>query len=169
MKNLTANLMLQALASLDQKIPQDVTLILGGGGALILAHGLTLATADLDAVPQRFEISELDPHVKAVAGELNIATDWLNPYYSTFMHTLPSDYGSRLITVFEGRHLKVLALGKEEMLIMKCFAGRKKDVSHARELLKKGVNLVLVEKHIESLLKKNLPGAEQALDFLDEL
>ncbi len=177
--NLTAQLMLSALGRLDLLLsqtprysdasPGEVALIVGGGGAMILAHGFALATSDVDAVPRGMDLSQLDPLIKQVAAELSLEPDWLNPYFSTFAHTLPQDYGSRLIVVFSGKVLKAEALGKEEMLIMKCFAHRQKDVGHAKALIKKGANLPSVENHIESLLKKGIPGSQAALDFLDDV
>ena len=172
---LTADLMKSALTSLDILLnqekdnPADVTLIIGGGGAMLLAHHFTLATSDIDAVPRGIEMSQLDPFIKRVAMELGLAPDWLNPYFATFSHTLPSDYGTRLIPVFQGKRIKALALGKEEMLIMKCFAHRQKDVGHAKALIKAGADHAKVGDHIESLLKKKIPGAQQALDFLDDV
>ena len=68
-----------------------------------------------------------------------------------------------------GQNLKVLALGKDEMLIMKCFAHRLKDEGHAKALIKKGARVEFVESHIEKLLEKRIPLAQEALDFLDEL
>ncbi len=168
-KNLTREIMLTALTHLDALIAQEVTLIVGGGSAMILAHGFALGTSDVDAVPKGMDLATLDGFVKQIAQELSLAPDWLNPYYSTFAHTLPSDYGNRLIEIFSGQRLKALALGKEEMLIMKCFAHRQKDVAHARALIKKGVNVKRVEDHIEKLREKGIPGAGAALDFLDDV
>ncbi len=167
--NLNRQMMLNSLERLDQLVPSELTLIVGGGCAMILAHGLALATTDIDAVPRGMDLTEFDPYIKQVARELSIAPDWLNPYYATFAHTLPSDYGSRLIEVFKGQKIQALALGLEEMLIMKCFAHRQKDVSHAKALLKKGANVAAVEKQIMSLEKKGIPGAREALDFLDDI
>jgi hypothetical protein len=45
------------------------------------------------------------------------------------------------------------------MLIMKCFAHREKDLGHARALLKKGVDLKLVERAIEEARDRGLRGA----------
>jgi hypothetical protein len=167
--SLSKTMMIRALNVLDEKLDQDVRLIVGGGGALILAHGLDLATHDIDAVPRGMDMSVIDPKIKEVALDLGITGEWLNPYFSTFAHTLPADYETRLIEVFKGQRLSADALGAEEMLIMKCFAGRPKDVSHARALLRKGVDVRTVEKHIEKLIEKQVPGADLALDFLDEL
>jgi hypothetical protein len=168
--NLTAKNMLDALTALDSKLSQKVRLIVGGGGAMLLAHGFSLSTADIDAVPTAgISLDELDRLVKEVAHERSLPTDWLNPYYSTFAHVLPPDYGSRLVPITELRWLKVEALGKEDLLIMKCFAARQKDVVHARALVKKGANLTLVKQQLDFLEKKNIPGTERAKIFLSEI
>lgn len=170
MKSLTADIMKHALKRLDELLPSpSISLILGGGGAMILAHNFPLGTTDMDAVPKGIEISELDPMVKQLAEELKLPFDWLNPYFSTFAHTLPSDYGSRLIEVFSGKNLTVLALGKEDMLIMKCFAHRQKDVGHAKMLIKQHANIDFVETHIEALQKRGIPNAQVAMDFLADV
>lgn len=167
--NFTEQLMLSALRHLDQKLSSPVKLIIGGGGAMILAHHLNLATSDIDGIPTGIEIMNLDPLVKEVASELNLPPDWLNPYFSTFTHVLPPEYGSRLESVAQFTNLEVLALSKEDLLIMKCFAGRQKDVSHMKALIKKGAKLSVVETHLELLKKRNIPGTSQALDFLDDV
>jgi len=166
---LSAEIMKKALARLDELLTEPTTLIIGGGGAMILAHGYPLATSDLDAIPEGMDVAKLDPLVKQIASEQGLPSDWLNPYFSTFAHTLPEDYGERLVEVYRGAHLRARALGKEEMLIMKCFAHRQKDVSHARALLKKGADVDRVETQIEKLRDKGIPGAQDALDFLDDL
>lgn len=167
---LTAEIMKKALARLDELIGRDeVQLVVGGGGAMILAHGFPLGTTDIDAVPRGMDISEIDPLIKQIAEEQKIPHDWLNPYFSTFIHTLPSDYGSRLIEVFRGKRLVARALGKEEMLIMKCFAHRQKDVGHAKALIRGGANLKVVEAQMDLLKKKGIRGADDAVDFLDEV
>jgi hypothetical protein len=170
---LTRELILTAFSALDQKLEQrqrPTDLIMGGGAAMILAHDFPLATSDVDAIPKGPTIGELDLLVKEVDRELKLsAPDWLNPYFSTFSHTLPSDYGVRLVLVFEGKALKVFALGAEEMLIMKCFAHRPKDVAHARALVRRGANLEQVENRIDELLAKKIPGSQQALDFFQDI
>src|SRR6185312_16864307 len=112
-KPLSQNVFLRAFRRLDELIDgllkREVTLIAGGGGAMILAHHYPLATADLDAIPKAMAPEELDPLVKIIAREQNLPGDWLNPYFSTFTHTLPEDYGDRLQSVFEGDCLRVLA------------------------------------------------------------
>jgi hypothetical protein len=135
---------------------------------MLLAHDFPLATTDIDAVPAAgVTVDELDPLIKEVARELSLPLDWLNPFFSTFTHVLPTDYGQRLIEVASFRCLKVSALSREDLFIMKCFAARQKDVIHARALFKKGLDLALVKKHIHFLEEKRIPGCEKAIKFLN--
>jgi hypothetical protein len=67
--------------------------------------------------------------MKEVAKELEIPPDWLNPYYVTFTHVLPADYGSRLITALSFPNLEVQSLSKDDLLIMKCFAALGQSIS----------------------------------------
>ena len=137
---------------------------------MLLGHHFPLATTDIDGIPGvGMTMEELDPLVKEVANELKLPKDWLNPYYVTFTHVLPRDYNTRLVSVFQFSRLAVEALSKEDLLIMKCVAGRIKDQPHAKALIQSGANIQFVEKHIESLRIKGIPGAEKALDFLDEI
>lgn len=168
--NFTKLQMLDALSALSLKLNTPATLIIGGGGAMILAYDFTLTTTDIDGIPSHgFTPEEIDKYVKEIAQEKNIPVDWLNPYFSTFTHVLPSDYGNRLAHVFHENNLKVLALSKTDLLIMKCFAARMKDRSHAVELIAKDADVNLAEKHIEYLITRRIPKATQALDFLDEM
>ncbi len=167
--------MRQALKSLDQKLAakriSQLKLLIGGGSALTLAHGIPLQTADIDGVPFKssIDLALLDKLVKETGKELKISPDWLNPYFGTFLMSLPSDYGDRLIIVYKGKSLEAYGLGLNDLLIMKCFAGREKDIPHAKVLIKKGANIDFAQNHIENLIAKNIPGAASALHFLLEV
>jgi predicted nucleotidyltransferase len=158
-----------AFRALDAKTEVPVTLIVGGGTAMMLAYGLPVRTRDVDAYAATGHLDDLAPAVREVARELGLSSDWLNPHFETFVHVLPPDYGSRLREVFAGRRLRVMALGLEDLLVMKCFAGREKDVGHARALLRKGPDLALVDGRIQQLIEKGVKGAREAGDFLDDL
>lgn len=163
--------MRKALEHLDKKLKTPVEILIGGGAAMLLAHGFPLATLDIDGLVLRGRLTdaELDPLVKAVAKELSIPADWLNSYFNTFLYTLPADYQDRLQTIYTGKHLTVLALGVEDLLILKCFAGRPKDRPHARALYKKSRHPEIVDGHLQKLLEQNVPGSREAADFFDEL
>lgn len=170
---LTQAIMQSALQLLDKKwgkknSHQKLVMMMGGGGAMILAHGFPRGTTDIDAIAKDVAPDQLGQLIHEVATELQLEPDWLNPYFSTFSHTLPTDYAERLVTVYDGPHLRVDALGKEDLLIMKCFAHRTKDIPHARALIRAKADLKIVENRLEELLKKKIPGAQAAIDFLQE-
>lgn len=165
------NVMKKAFEALDNQLKSPVKILIGGGAALMLAHGVPLTTMDVDGLIMESLVTpaELDPLVKKVAQELKINPHWFNSFFSTFTYTMPADYRDRLTSVHNGKNLKVFALGLEDLLIMKCFAGREKDIGHAMAIVKKGADVKLVELHIEKLRDKGLPGAQKAMEFLEDI
>jgi predicted nucleotidyltransferase len=163
--------MLRALALLDQRLSDSAHLVIGGGAAMTLAYQHPIATQDVDAFAGKggLRMLELDPAAREVAEELQIEPDWLNAHFETFTAVLPRDYATRLTRVFKGQHLRVDALGPEDLLVMKCFAGRDKDRPHARKLLRLAKDLSLVDKQLEYLVERRYLGAERAADYFDDL
>lgn len=163
--------MLEAFELLDRHLDQPLTLVVGGGAAMVLAYGHALATQDVDAFTARggLRLAELDGAARTIARELDTAPDWLNSHFETFTGVLPSGYGERLRRVFEGERLVVDALGPEDLLVMKCFSGRDKDRPHARKLLHVAADLELVGAHIGALAARGYPGADRAADYFDDL
>ncbi len=157
----------EAFSRLDELLKKPVKLILGGGTAMIMAHQFPLSTSDVDAVSKNSSLLEIENEIKQVGSELNLPADWLNPHFSSFMFVLPNDFESRLVKVFDKKFLSVFALGIEDMLLMKCFAHRAKDIGHTKFLLKKNINLKIVENQIDLLKQKKITGSVQAFDFLD--
>ncbi len=165
------NIMIQAFEALDKELTKKAEILIGGGAAMLLAHDIPLSTMDIDGVLMKSVVTpaELDPLVKKVGSDLKIGAHWFNDYINSFTYTVPKDFRSRLVTVFTGKNLTVVALGKEDLLIMKCFSGREKDISHARTLVKKGTDTKIVKAHIEQLGKKGLHRAKEALKFLEDV
>lgn len=162
-------LAITAFAKLDARLPRPVRLVLGGGTAMILAHGHPAATSDADVFPVGGTLQEITPYAEKVAKELDLEPDWLNPWFTTFTHVLPSDYASRLIRVFDGERLSVDALGAEDLLVMKLFAGRDKDRPHTIRLLRQAKDLDLVDRQLALLGDKRIKGAQAAADLFDDL
>ncbi|NOY93924.1 MAG: hypothetical protein GXP55_22300 [Deltaproteobacteria bacterium] len=138
---------------------------------MVLAYDHPLATQDVDAFAARggLRMAELDVFAKRVAKQLDIEPDWLNSHFETFTGVLPSDYASRLRNVFRGTQLRVDALGPEDLLVMKCFAGRDKDLPHARRLIRLDADLSIVDRQLSELAERRYPGAEKAADYFDDL
>jgi hypothetical protein len=169
--SLDSRRMRRALADLDALLESRAHLVVGGGAAMVLAYDHPIATQDVDAFAVRgsLRIGELDQLAKRVAKQLDIEPDWLNGHFETFAGVLPSDYATRLRPVYRGEHLQVDALGPEDLLVMKCFAGRDKDRPHARALLKVASDLGVVDRQLELLASKRYPGAQKAADYFDDL
>jgi Nucleotidyltransferase of unknown function (DUF6036) len=166
---LTVDKLQVAFRALDALLAKPVTLVVGDGSAMMLAHRIPVRTTDVDAYPRDASLDEIAPAIRKVAKQLRLPPDWINPYYEPFAHVLPVDYARRLRSVFEGKSLTVAALGVEDLLVMKCFAGREKDVGHARALLRRNPDLGIVERRLAELVDKRVKGAQEALDFLDDL
>jgi hypothetical protein len=159
----------RAFTALDLLVPRSVTLIVGGGTAMMLGYQLPVRTTDVDAYPREGNLEELQGAILEVAKQQGLAKDWINPWFETFAYVLPTDYGARLRPIFKGARLEVVVLGVEDLLVMKCFAGREKDVSHARALLRRRPELAVVERRLQELADKGVKGAQDALDFYDDL
>ncbi len=163
--------MLEAFKSLDKKLKTSVQLLIGGGAALVTAYQVPISTYDVDGTPIKstLDLADLKVLIRKVGQELNIPQDWLNEHFSTFLFVLPTDYSSRLITVFNGTFLQVDSLGKEDLILMKCFAGRDKDIPHLKTLIKKGIQSSVVIKQMETLIEKKIPKAEKALELFGDV
>ena len=163
--------MLRAFEVLDARAPGSTHLIVGGGAAMILAYDHRLATDDVDAFAAKgsMRLADLDGAAKEVARAIDAQPDWLNAHFESYTGVLPQGYSERLRRVFEGKSLTVDALGPEDLLIMKCFAGRDKDRPHARRLLVLAENLDLVDAHLSLLIERRYPGAQRAADVFDDL
>jgi enoyl-CoA hydratase/carnithine racemase len=163
--------MRKALAALDKEIQAPTRLVIGGGAAMVLAYDHPLATHDVDAFTARggLGIAELDAAAKRVARALDIEPDWLNSHFETYTGVLPEGYSTRLRRVYDGTQLSADALGPEDLLVMKCFAGRDKDRSHARKLIRLVADFDVIDAHLARLVERGYPGAQKAVDYLDDL
>ena len=169
MEKLSKKQILKVLKVLDSVSTKPFELIIAGGSAMICAYQYPLGTIDVDAVLRKADLSEVDNSIKKTAQKLCLSPDWLNIWVSSFTHYLPADYENRLSVLFQGKKITAKVFGKEDILILKCFAHRGKDIGHVKTLIKQKANTAFVEKHINMLLKKHIPGADKALDFLYDI
>lgn len=164
---------LRAIKKLDDLLTRasfgPVTLAIGGGASMVLEYGFAGGTKDVDAVPTNVNIDDLKPYIEAVARDLKLEADWLNPYYSTFTVYLPKGANNRMKVTFQGDSVTVQSLGREDVLIMKFMAGRSKDVPHIRHLLKSDPDLSMVEERLIELQVLYPKVAEKALDLFYDL
>ncbi len=172
MTPISQRVLVNALKELDSVLPGPLELLVGGGAAMIALYRETEVTHDVDAMPIRSSRSydELKPYFVRVAEKLDLPKDWITPYFQTFTHVLPPDYVRRTKEMFSGKKLRCIALGPEDLLVMKLMAGRQKDDRHIRRLMKwPAIEFSVVEKRLEELAGQDVRGAREALDRLDDL
>jgi len=161
-----------AFEALDRHAPSATHLVIGGGAAMVAAYDYRPSTRDVvdaTSVGGGLGLADLDAAAKRVARELDLEPDWLNPYFEVYTSVLPPDYGTRLVRVYEGERLRVDALGPEDLLLVKCFAGRDRDRPHLRKLLRLAKDLAVVERRLTELGERGVMGASRAADVFDDL
>lgn len=168
-EKLNKKTVLKALQTLDSLSDTTFELIIAGGSAMMCSYGYPLGTVDVDAIVKKADLSEVDVYIKKTAKKLSLTPDWLNMWVSSFTHYLPDDYEDRLNIFFKGKKITAKTFGREDILILKCFAHRGKDVGHVKALIKQKTDVDFVENHIKELIKKNLPESKKALDFLYDI
>src|SRR5665213_947593 len=93
---------------LDHALDSPLRLIMGGGGALLLAYGHHASTAAIDVVPKPYRpVSDFEEILHDIAKKLKLPADWLNTYFTEFTYVLPEDYENRLKNYFQGKKLTV--------------------------------------------------------------
>lgn len=121
---------IKLLRLLDRSLETDETLVICGGMALILAHGGTRQTLDIDVIAPVPLNGHLKEKVKEIARQLDEDPSWLNDAPKGFGGYLPTGWEGRLIPVdLKLNKLKIFSLGKPDLILMKLKAGRPKDIS----------------------------------------
>lgn len=125
----------KALTRLDSKLDDHVRLILCGGGALILAFGSQRGTIDLDVIAPIPLDKRLREKAREVAGELDVASNWLNDDCKGFADYLPGGWKGRLVPIDLGlKNISLFSLGKPDLIMLKLAAGRERDLADIESL-----------------------------------
>ncbi|WP_419853288.1 DUF6036 family nucleotidyltransferase [Candidatus Poriferisodalis sp.] len=122
-----------ALGTLADRLQQrraNARLYVVGGAAMILAHGATHSTLDVDAAIEGDYQTVIDA-VRGIARERNWPTTWLNEQATPYM---PPPHRRDGITVLDHPHLRVDAASAAQMLAMKARAARRADTGDVRRL-----------------------------------
>ena len=154
---------------LGELAPTPFEMIIGGGTAMLCAYDSPLQTFDVDAVLKNINIKELEKAVWQVSKEMNLPRDWVNSWYKSFTHILPLDFSKRLKLIVKSPKITAYALGSEDLLIMKCFAHRAKDIGHARILIRKKADYQFVLNYLEHLIEKKILPNRKSVEFLEEI
>ena len=127
-RDMTAGDLLAALRRLGSELRDPATLTLGGSAALLLTGALDRATNDGDVVESKPDFPALLDAVRRVQVVEQAPPGWLNTSVQSYTHVLPADYRTRLVAFGRMGRLDVLLLGRADVVLMKVYAGRPRDL-----------------------------------------
>ncbi len=146
-----------SLAALGRELSagDPVELVIVGGAAGLLTGQLSPAvtTGDVDAISvlpadQWHRVQEA---AALVTTALGLPANWLNRDVGLHRLALPPDYRSRLVIVGEFGSLTVKAIGRLDLIAMKFYAHRQRDVEHLLEFSPTGQEKRFVLDYLNAL------------------
>jgi hypothetical protein len=157
-----------ALAALGQRVSTPVTLVLGGSAALILADVLQRPTDDGDIVMSEPGLDQLQPLIRDVADAEQLPPGWLNGSIQSYAYILPRDYTNRLVTLATFGRLHVSLLSRRDVLLMKAYGMRARDVADIRALAPTADELAFVRHEATRIAIREPEKGREMRAFLDE-
>lgn len=158
----------RALATLGRHAREPVSLVLGGSAALILSKELRRPTDDGDVVASEPEIGNLQELIRNVADREGLPPGWLSGSIQSYTHVLPKDYERRLVSLPSFGHLRVRLLGRPDVILMKVYGMRARDVEDLRAIRPTTEELVFVRAQLPRITAKEPEKAQEMSAFLDE-
>lgn len=169
MDNLGQFALNQALAALGERLHGRTEIVLGGAGALILTGDLQRTTSDCDVLYSNPGIGQLHDDIRAVAHRLGLPSGWLNGSVQSYLDILPPDYRSRLRSLPMPGSLHVFVLHRQDVIVMKLFAGRSLDLEDIAALAPTTEELAFARTQLPRLRLIDTPRAVRTEGFLNEL
>lgn len=127
-EKLTPHDLLRVLRGLGRALAFPASLTLGGSSALLLTGALDRLTDDLDVLDSSVEFPRLLEAIRRVEVVEHAPPGWLNPSIQTYRDALPPGYRARLVAVPRMERLDVSLLSRPDVLAMKLYAGRPRDM-----------------------------------------
>ena len=93
-----------------------------GGAALSLLKVISRVTNDIDVLEPKTLPKKVDQLAKEFAISHHLPPNWLNCGPADVMDYLPKGWQSRTQKIFDGKNLKLKTLGRQELLMTKCWA-----------------------------------------------
>lgn len=125
---MTRHELLEAFQRLGELIPQKAQIVIAGGAALILGDYVERATGDGDVVYSDPPLAHLRSAILQVAQEKGLSPHWLNDGVKAFGDVLPDDFGQRTDRMGAFGNLRVLLLGRMDLILSKFYGGREVDL-----------------------------------------
>lgn len=125
--DMTRGELLNALQRLGSLIPDKTQIVIAGGAALILGGYVDRGTVDGDVVYSDPPLTQLRSSIVQVAREMGLSDDWLNDGVKAFGDVLPEDFEQRTDRIGSFGNLRVLLLGRIDLILSKFYGGREVD------------------------------------------
>lgn len=159
----------EAFAALGDRLQRPARVTVGGAGALILGGDLNRATTDCDVLRSSPDIGQLQGDIRAVAARCSLPSGWLNGSAQTYAEILPPDYETRQHSLPAFGRLQVMVIHRQDVLVMKLYAGRPRDLADIASLAPTAAELAFARTQLPRLTRIDQARAERMCTVLNGL
>lgn len=165
---MSRNALWEALSEMGRRAQRPVSIVLGGSAALILSNDLPRPTDDGDVVTSEPGLGELQALIREIAQSEGLPAGWLNGSIQSYTYVLPADYPSRLVSMPPFKHLRVRLLSRRDVILMKVYGMRPRDIDDLRAIRPTEDELAFVRAQLIRIGAKEASKAREMAEFLDD-
>jgi len=161
--------LLTLLHELDRRLTAPLEITVCGGAAGILCHGLRRGTLDIDVVQSLPALPATEAARRSVAEARGLGDGWLNDGAKGFVDYLPDGFMARRVPV--GDHfarLRVFALARVDLLVMKLMAFRPEDIVDVLAMGIGGADIEVIRRTVDKVSRFDAKKAYAVTMFLKE-
>lgn len=148
---MTRDELLEALERLGDRVPEQAQVVIAGGAALILGGYINRGTADGDVVYAEPPLAQLGSAIRQVAEEMGLSPHWLNDGVKAFADVLPEGFAERTDRLGTFGNLRVLLLGRVDLILSKFYGGREVDFEDLDKLIPTDEEIAFVLSQIDRI------------------
>lgn len=154
---------------------QDIEILLVGGAAAMITGLLPPSRTTIDCDVMVYLPSDMMARVERVAekiaGDLDLAPNWLNSDVQIRLDALPEGWNQRKILVGIYTRLRVSAASRPDLIAMKVLAGRDQDIEDLQAMRVRRDDVDFVNTYLDKLAEKgtSLEQIKQARELLSAL
>lgn len=169
-QTLNGDTIVSLLLELDSLVKEPCRIIICGGAAAIVAHGLDRMTGDIDTFEPIPKTHDFYQHIKRIGEEHGLDPAWFNEGAKGFSDCLDRRYKDRLVPIDRGfKNLSVYAIAKADFITMKICAWREPDKDDITRIGVTKEDMVIIEENIAYLHGRRPDLADKATRVLSEL
>jgi hypothetical protein len=142
-----------ALYALGARCPPGTEIVIAGGAALLLGGYIDRPTVDVDVLHAQPPLREVEPHILAVAELADLSPTWVNDAAKAWTFVLPPDFLDRLVDVGLFDRLRVRALGRPDLILMKVVGGRPADREDLQRLAPSPAEIAFVTRELPRIAR----------------